>query len=147
LTRGADHFDLQRFVTAQDPLIATVLEELRQGRKRSHWIWFIFPQVAGLGSSPTAQHYAIGSKDEALAYIADKVLGPRLIACTEAALSVARKSAHDLFDSPDDLKFRSSMTLFDAIGPQTIFRAALERFYGGLADEKTLAILAKWNSR
>jgi uncharacterized protein (DUF1810 family) len=140
----ADPFDLERFVAAQAPVIETVLDELRQGRKRTHWIWFVFPQVDGLGRSTTAQYYAIRSRDEATAYLGHPVLGPRLVACTEAVLGVAGRSAHDIFGSPDDLKFRSSLTLFDSVGAGPVFRAALDRFYGGIADEATLAIMARW---
>jgi uncharacterized protein (DUF1810 family) len=143
---GDDPFDLDRFVAAQKPVMTTVLRELSQGQKRTHWIWFVFPQVDGLGSSPMAQHYAIHSKYEATAYLAHSVLGPRLLECTELVLRVAGKSAHDIFDSPDDLKFRSSMTLFNSLGAQAVFHAALDRFYGGIPDEKTLAILARWNA-
>src|SRR5688572_32370107 len=106
-----DPFDLQRFVDAQTPVYDRVLTELREGRKRSHWMWFVFPQIAGLGSSPMAQRYAIASADEAAAYLAHPVLGPRLVAIAEAALA-APGSARALFGSPDDLKLRSSATLF-----------------------------------
>jgi uncharacterized protein (DUF1810 family) len=137
--RPDDPFDLGRFVAAQDGILPQALSELRAGRKRSHWIWFVFPQIAGLGSSPMAQRYAIASLDEARAYLAHPVLGPRLRESTEAALSGATGSAHDLFGSPDDLKFRSSMTLFAQAAPgETPFAQALDRFYGGERDEKTL---------
>jgi uncharacterized protein (DUF1810 family) len=136
---GSDPFDLQRFVEAQRPLYATVLAELRSGRKRT--LWFVFPQVEGLGHSAMAQHYAIGSREEAVAYLGHPVLGARLIECTELVVGVADKTAHEIFGSPDDLKFRSSMTLFGAVGGQAIFRRALDRFYQGMADQATLAIL------
>jgi uncharacterized protein (DUF1810 family) len=141
-----DPFDLDRFVAAQKAVIAAVFKELGQGQKRTHWIWFVFPQVDGLGTSTMAQHYAIRSKGEATAYLAHSVLGPRLLECTELVLRVAAKSAHDIFGSSDDLKFRSSMTLFNAICTQTVFHAALDRFYSGIPDEKTLTILAAWNT-
>ena len=138
---GSDPFDLQRFVDAQRPLYATVLAELRSGRKRTHWIWFVFPQVEGLGHSAMAQHYAIRSREEALAYLGHPALGARLIECTELVVGVADKTAHEIFGTPDDLKFRSCMTLFGAVGGQAIFRHALDRFYQGAPDEATLAIL------
>ena len=143
---SADPFDLQRFTEAQSPVLTTVLNELKQGQKRTHWIWFFFPQVTGLGSSQMAKHYAIRSREEARAYLGHHILGPRLIECTQAVLLIAGKSAHDIFGSPDDLKFRSSMTLFEAVGGQPLFRSALDRFYGGSPDEKTLAILAAWKA-
>jgi uncharacterized protein (DUF1810 family) len=142
--QAPDKFDLQRFVTAQQPNYATVLAELRNGRKQTHWIWYVFPQVDGLGHSSTAKHYAIASRQEAIAYLADPLLGRRLRECTELVLGHADKTAHEIFGSPDDLKFRSSMTLFDAVGEPTICRAALERFYDGKADEATLAVLSRW---
>jgi uncharacterized protein (DUF1810 family) len=141
-----DPFDLDRFVVAQKPVMAAVFKELGQGQKLTHWIWFVFPQVDGLGSSTMARYYAIHSKGEATAYLAHSVLGPRLLECTELVRRVAAKSAHDIFGSPDDLKFRSSMTLFNSISTQRVFHAALDRFYGGVPDEKTLAILARWNA-
>jgi uncharacterized protein (DUF1810 family) len=140
-TSGSDPFDLQRFIEAQRPLYSTVLAELRTGRKRTHWIWFVFPQVKGLGHSSMAQHYAIRSREEAAAYLRHPVLGARLIECTEVVVGVADRTAHEIFGSPDYLKFRSSMTLFDAAGGQAIFRRALDRFYQGTPDEATLAIL------
>lgn len=141
-SRPDDPFDLCRFVEAQADSLATALAELRAGRKRSHWIWYVFPQIAGLGSSPMARRYAIASLDEARAYLAHPVLGPRLRECTQAALAGATGSAHDLFGSPDDLKFRSSMTLFAAAAPgDPLFERALDRFYDGGRDERTLATL------
>jgi uncharacterized protein (DUF1810 family) len=137
-----DSFDLSRFVTAQEPLMPRVLQELRAGQKRSHWMWFVFPQLAGLGHSPMAQHYAIGSLAEAQAYLAHPVLGPRLIACTEAVNAVEGRSVHAIFGSPDDMKFRSSMTLFArAELGQTVFRTALERYFDGAEDPRTVALL------
>ncbi len=137
-----DPFDLHRFEQAQADALPTALAELRAGRKRSHWIWYVFPQIAGLGSSPMAQRYALASLDEARAYLAHPVLGPRLRESTEAALGGATGSAHDLFGSPDDLKFRSSMTLFALAAPEDpLFERALARFYGGERDERTIAKL------
>jgi uncharacterized protein (DUF1810 family) len=100
-----DRFNLQRFVAAQQSVYSTVLAELKSGRKQTHWIWFIFPQVDGLGRSSTAQHFAIRSRDEAIAYLATPVLGARLLECTKLALAVPDKSAHDIFGSPDDISF------------------------------------------
>ena len=141
----ADQFNLQRFVDAQAGSYPAALSELRAGSKRSHWMWFIFPQAAGLGHSPMAQHYAIGSRAEALAYLEHPVLGTRLRECTAAALSVkAGKAACEIFGSPDDMKFRSSMTLFDTIGTDPVFSDALERFYGGQRDNVSLEILSRW---
>src|SRR5438046_1700808 len=110
-TASTEPFDLERFLTAQAPVFETVLEELKAGRKRSHWMWFIFPQLRGLGWSPTAQFYGIGKLKEARAYLAHSVLGPRLLICTEAVLAIRGRSLHEIFGFPDDLKFRSSMTL------------------------------------
>lgn len=134
-----DPFDLGRFVSAQSPAYDQALAELRAGRKRTHWIWFVFPQIEGLGSSAMAQRYAIASLDEARAYLAHPILGPRLKASVEAALAGGTGSAHDLFGSPDDMKFRSSMTLFAEAAPEEpLFEAALSRFYGGEKDPRTL---------
>src|SRR3954469_15042477 len=112
----ADPFDLERFVTAQAPIFSAALDELKAGRKRSHWMWFIFPQLRGPGRSPTAEFYGLGSLDEACAYLAHPVLGPRLTLCTEARLAVQGRCLHAIFGSPDDLKFCSSMTLFALAG-------------------------------
>lgn len=138
-----DPFALARFRTAQDPVFATVLRELAVGRKRSHWMWFIFPQLAGLGRSPTAQHFAIASRAEARAYLADPVLGARLQQATQAMLSVKGKSANDILGAPDDLKFHSSMTLFAAVTDEanSIFQQALDRFFDRQADANTMALL------
>jgi uncharacterized protein (DUF1810 family) len=137
---SGDPFDLARFVDAQAPVIDGVLSELRAGAKRSHWMWFVFPQIAGLGFSPMAQRYAIVSLDEARAYLAHPVLGPRLRICTEAVLSVEGRSAHTIFGSPDDLKFHSSMTLFRIAAPdEALFVAALAKYFGGQDDAATLA--------
>lgn len=142
----ADPFDLKRFVDAQQPVYATALAELQQGRKRTHWMWFVFPQVDGLGVSSMAQHYAIKSAAEASAYLDHPVLGLRLFECTETVLGHSRRSAHDILGSPDDLKFCSSMTLFAKVSDSPVFPAALERFFDSKPDQKTLAILATWRS-
>jgi uncharacterized protein (DUF1810 family) len=139
----ADAFNLERFVTAQAPVFETVLAELRAGRKRTHWIWFIFPQLAGLGRSSMARFYGIGSLEEARAYLAHPVLGPRLDQCTRIVLESEGPSLHAIFGSPDDLKFRSSMTLFSlaADDPDDVFRYALDRWCDGQPDEQTLALI------
>jgi len=137
-----DPHDLQRFLRAQEPTYATALAELRSGQKRSHWMWFIFPQIEGLGQSPTSKYYAIKSLAEARAYLQHPVLGSRLRECAEAVLAIEGRSAAEIFGFPDDLKLRSSMTLFAALdGPNSVFARVLERFYGGRPDEQTLRIV------
>ncbi|MGB6514129.1 MAG: DUF1810 domain-containing protein [Mycobacterium sp.] len=139
---ASDPFDLQRFVDAQARVYPSVLDELRAGRKRGHWIWFIFPQVAGLGSSPTAARYAISSLDEARAYLRHDVLGPRLHECTRLVNAVQGRSIGEIFGSPDDLKVRSSMTLFvRATQNNSEFVELLARYYDGEEDQLTLARL------
>ena len=133
-----DARQLQRFVEAQAASYADALAELRNGHKRTHWMWFVFPQIAGLGHSAMAQRYAIASRDEAAAYLAHDVLGPRLRACTQAMLSVPDRTANEILGTPDDIKFRSSMTLFDAVAPNDVFAEALARFYRGQRDPATL---------
>jgi uncharacterized protein (DUF1810 family) len=136
---ASDPFDLQRFVDAQERVYPTVLDELRAGRKRSHWIWFIFPQIAGLGSSPTAARYAISSLDEARAYLRHELLGPRLRECTRLVNAVEGRSVGEIFGSPDDLKVRSSMTLFThATDDNGDFVELLQRYYDGEEDRLTL---------
>jgi uncharacterized protein (DUF1810 family) len=138
----AEPYNLERFVAAQEGVHERALAELRAGEKRSHWMWFIFPQIAGLGFSPMAQRYAIGSLDEARAYLAHPVLGDRLRACTAAVNGVTGRSAHALFGSPDDVKFRSSMTLFTRAAPEEpLFAAAMVRYFDGEPDPLTLAKL------
>jgi uncharacterized protein (DUF1810 family) len=139
---ASDPFDLQRFVDAQARVYPSVLDELRAGRKRGHWIWFIFPQVAGLGSSPTAARYAISSLDEARAYLRHDVLGPRLHECAQLVNAVQGRSIGQIFGSPDDLKVRSSMTLFvRATQNNSEFVELLARYYDGEEDQLTLAQL------
>jgi uncharacterized protein (DUF1810 family) len=139
---AADNFNLQRFVDAQAPVYDTVVAELRAGAKRSHWIWFIFPQLAGLGRSPTAARFAISSLAEAHAYLDHDVLGPRLRECTHLVNSTEGRSADDIFGWPDNLKVRSSMTLFARTTPDNAeFLCLLEKFYGGEQDPATLALL------
>jgi uncharacterized protein (DUF1810 family) len=129
---------LARFVEAQAPVYVRALAELKAGRKQSHWMWFVFPQIAGLGHSAMAQTYAIQNLAEAQDYLAHPLLGERLRDCTQAVLDVEGRSAHAIFGSPDDLKFRSSMTLFDLASPNDIFHAALDRYFSGVADPLTL---------
>ncbi|PKA42059.1 DUF1810 domain-containing protein (plasmid) [Rhizobium sullae] len=139
---GEIDYNLERFINAQNGIYDQALEELRSGRKRSHWMWFIFPQIAGLGSSAMAERYAIRSAEEAAAYVADPILGSRLIRCVQAILSVKDRTAHDILGSPDDLKLRSSLTLFAAVSDQrSPFHEAIDHFYGGEFDERTIEIL------
>jgi len=138
-----DRFDLQRFVDAQKPVYDTVVGELRGGRKRSHWMWFVFPQLRGLGNSPTAVRFAISSIDEARAYLAHELLGPRLRECARLVAQIEGRAAEEIFGWPDDMKLRSSMTLFaHASDDNTDFVAVLQKFYGGEEDPATLARLA-----
>jgi uncharacterized protein (DUF1810 family) len=141
-----DRFDLERFVNAQDGVYGQALAELRAGRKRTHWMWYVFPQLAGLGSSPMAQAYAIASLEEARAYLDHPVLGRRLIECVEAVNAVDDRSGGDIFGYPDELKFRSSLTLFLlAAAPATkaSFQRALDRYFGGQGDTFTLNELGR----
>ena len=136
---GPGPFDLQRFVDAQRGTIERALSELRSGRKTSHWMWFVFPQVAGLGHSEMARRYAISSLAEARAYWGHDELGPRLRRCAEALLSVEGRSAREIMGSPDDLKLRSSMTLFaQAVPDEPLFREVLVRYFDGRPDPATL---------
>lgn len=139
-----DRFDLRRFVEAQQGIHEQALMEIRAGRKRSHWMWFVFPQIAGLGLSPTATYYAIRSLAEAQAYLRHPLLGPRLVECAQAVLEVQRRSADDIFGYPDVLKLKSSMTLFAAL-PQSapVFAEVLARHYGGSRDDRTLELLGR----
>jgi uncharacterized protein (DUF1810 family) len=137
-----DAFDLSRFVAAQEDVYDTALAEIRGGRKRTHWMWFIFPQIAGLGFSATSARFAIKSAAEAKAYLAHPVLGPRLIECCEALLELHSRSAAEIFGSPDDMKLRSSATLFaSASKPGSVFERVLARFFDGEPDERTAALL------
>jgi uncharacterized protein (DUF1810 family) len=139
---ASDDFDLQRFVDAQAPVIDRVRGELRAGRKRSHWMWFVFPQVAGLGNSAMAVRYALGSLAEAHAYVAHPVLGPRLRECTRLVLAVRDRPIGAILGHPDDLKFHSCMTLFRRAAPQDqIFADALRKFFAGEDDAASLARL------
>ncbi|MBF5094361.1 DUF1810 domain-containing protein [Azospirillum sp. INR13] len=140
--RTDDPFDLQRFLSAQEPVFATVLDELRNGHKRSHWMWFVFPQLRGLGRSATAGFYGIASLDEAKAYLAHPTLGARLEQATRAVLGVQGGTLHEIFGSPDDMKFRSSMTLFALAAGQadSAYHEALVRWCDGRMDDATVTL-------
>jgi len=138
----SDPFDLNRFENAQAPFYGQALAEIRAGRKTSHWMWFIFPQIKGLGSSTMSRHFAISGLAEAGAYLGHPVLGRRLVECAEAALDVGERSAHDIFGSPDDMKLQSSATLFARVSPQgSVFHRLLEQFFGGQPDGRTLHLI------
>ena len=137
-----DPFDLQRFLDAQAPVYPQVLAELRRGRKQSHWMWFIFPQLAGLGHSAMAQRFAIATRDEADAYLGHGVLGSQLRECTALVSPAEGRSIREILGSPDDLKFHSSMTLFGAVSSDPEFSAAIARFYAKRRDQRTLDLLA-----
>jgi len=138
-----DPFDLRRFVDAQERIYETVIDELAAGRKRGHWMWFIFPQLRGLGSSPTAVRFGISSADEARAYLAHELLGPRLRECARLVARIDGRSAEEIFGWPDDMKLRSSMTLFARVADDnTDFVAVLEKYYGGEEDAATLERLS-----
>ena len=136
-----DPFDLKRFIRAQERDYSQALSEIRQGQKRSHWMWYVFPQIDGLAMSSTAKLYAIKSLDEARAYLDHPVLGLRLRECAEAMLSIEGRSATEILGSPDDLKLRSSATLFASVSPPgSVFERVLAKFYEGRRDERTLAL-------
>lgn len=138
----ADPFDLERFVTAQAAVFDAALAELRAGSKRSHWMWFVFPQLAGLGNSPTAWFYGIRSCAEARAYLAHPTLGARLRDCAQVLLELQGRSAVEIFGYPDVLKLRSALTLFDAVADgDSCFSAVLDKYYGGERDVRTLQLL------
>ena len=139
-----DPHDLARFVQAQEGVYDRALAEVRAGRKRTHWLWFVFPPLDGLGSSPTARHYAIKNLAEAEAYLAHPVLGPRLVECCEAAVGVEGRSATEVFGSPDDLKLRSCATLFACVAPTgSAFERVLQKYFAGQPDPATLRLLGR----
>lgn len=143
VTGAEDPFDLSRFVEAQKEVYAQALAEIRSGRKRSHWMWYIFPQFDGLGSSSTSRYYAIRSVAEARAYLQHPILGRRLLECCSAALGVEGRSAVEIFGSPDDLKLRSCATLFASIAPPgSVFDQLLNQFFRGKRDDRTLQLLS-----
>ncbi len=137
-----DSKSLARFLEAQVEIYPIVLDELRSGQKRSHWMWFIFPQLRGLGSSPTSVHYGIASRQEAQDYLSDPILGSRLLECTQLVLNIKDRTAFDIFGTPDDLKFQSCMSLFQFVDPaQQSFSQALDQFFAGQVDARTKAML------
>jgi uncharacterized protein (DUF1810 family) len=140
---ASDDYDLNRFVAAQRLVYETALGEVRSGRKRSHWMWYVFPQLDGLGRSATSRHFAIRSADEARAYLEHPLLGPRLVECAVAVLEIDGRSAYEIFGSPDDLKLQSCATLFArASGPGSVFSRVLAKYFGGREDEETVRLLA-----
>ncbi len=141
--KAADPFNLQRFVEAQRDSYAQALAELRQGRKRSHWIWYIFPQLRGLGQSAMSHRYGITSEDEAVAYLAHPILAPRLIECTELVLKATKPAIGDIFPYPDDLKFHSSITLFAQVQAEpNVFNAAIQKYFNGEPNRESLRLLS-----
>jgi uncharacterized protein (DUF1810 family) len=140
----SDPYDLERFVQAQEGVYQQALREIRAGRKQSHWMWYVFPQFDGLGFSSTSRFYSIKSISEAEAYLAHSLLGPRLIECANAALAVNGRTALEIFGSPDDMKLKSSATLFASVSPAgSVFDRLLDNYYHGSRDEKTLRLLGK----
>lgn len=143
-----DPHNLERFVQAQEHVYEQALAEIRSGRKRSHWMWFIFPQFDGLGASEMSRRYAIRSLAEADAYVRHPLLGPRLLTCAEVALAVGARSALDLFGSPDDMKLRSSATLFERVSPAgSVFERLLDTYFDGERDSRTLRLVAAADGR
>jgi len=141
-TADEDSFNLSRFLEAHEERFEQALSELRSGHKRTHWIWFIFPQFEGLSSSSTSRFYAIKSLDEAKAYLAHPVLGPRLVECAEAVMAIEGKTANEIFGDPDDLKVKSSATLFAHVSPaHSVFERLIGKFYNGESDAQTLELL------
>jgi uncharacterized protein (DUF1810 family) len=142
LEQSADPFHLERFLRAQQPVYERVLAELQAGEKMSHWMWFIFPQIRGLGRSPVSIEFAISGREEALAYLQHPVLGPRLKDCTRLVLLAEARSALEIFGSPDDMKFRSCMTLFAKVSSEAdVFERALRKYFNGVPDKLTLDCL------
>ena len=138
----ADPHNLNRFVAAQAQDYATALSELKSGRKRTHWMWYVFPQIAGLGASSNATYYAISGLEEAGAYLRHPVLGPRLLECAEAVINIEGRSAKEIFGTPDDRKLRSSATLFASVSaPDSVFHRVLSKYFGGAVDRRTLELL------
>ena len=136
--------NLDRFLEAQGRDYQRALGEIQAGRKRSHWMWYVFPQFEGLGSSATSQHYAIKSLDEARAYLAHPVLGARLVECAHALLDVEARDAHEIFGSPDDMKLRSCATLFASVSPDgSVFHRVLDKYFGGVPDDLTIRLLTR----
>jgi uncharacterized protein (DUF1810 family) len=144
MSHEIDPHDLNRFVLAQEHDYARALAEIRSGRKRTHWMWYIFPQIDGLGFSEMARRYAIRGREEARAYLEHPVLGPRLVECAEAVLAVRGRSAREIFGTPDDLKLRSCVTLFAEAGPpDSVFHRLIQVYFVGAADGRTLSLLGR----
>lgn len=144
MTNASDTFDLSRFTTAQESIYDSVLAELRNGQKRTHWMWYIFPQIDGLGHSATSKHYAIKSLEEARQYLNHPVLGQRLLECAEAVFTIEGRSIPEIFGYPDHLKFKSSMTLFASVAPPgSVFARILDKYFNGERDALTLQLLEK----
>ena len=141
-----DLFNLDRFISAQQGVYDRVLAELRDGQKRSHWMWYVFPQFQGLAQSNTSRYYAIKTREEAIAYLQHPVLGKRLRECTEAVTNIEGKSVSEIFGYPDDLKLKSSMTLFSSVASDPLFDRVLDKYFQGEEDEKTLQLLKKTDS-
>ena len=141
-----DPFNLDRFVSAQQSVYDRVLAELKNGKKRSHWMWYVFPQFQGLAQSNTSRYYAIKTREEAIAYLQHPVLGKRLRECTEAVTNIEGKSVSEIFGYPDDLKLKSSMTLFSSVASDPLFYRVLDKYFQGEKDEKTLQLLKKTDS-
>ena len=138
----SDPYDLDRFIDAQKTIYRQALQEIQVGRKLSHWMWYVFPQLAGLGSSPTSVRYAIKSGKEAVAYLAHPILGPRLVECSDAVLQIEGRSAREIFGSPDDMKLRSSATLFASVSPDgSVFHKVIDRYFDGALDDRTSDLL------
>lgn len=134
---------MEKFITAQDKVYTDVIRELKNHKKESHWMWYIFPQIDGLGSSPTAGHYAIKDRNQAIEYLENPILRSRLFECTQLMLDIDNKSAYDVLGFPDDLKLKSSMTLFASISPQdSVFHKVIDKFFNGQMDQKTLDLLS-----
>jgi uncharacterized protein (DUF1810 family) len=141
---SSDPYNLARFLKAQGPVYEQAIAEIRAGRKRSHWMWYVFPQFKGLGSSPTSIHYAISSAHEAAAYLAHPILGPRLMECSEATLQLENRSALEIFGSPDDWKLRSSATLFAAVSPEgSVFHRIIDKYFAGDKDVRTIDLMSR----
>ncbi|WP_036483912.1 DUF1810 domain-containing protein [Myxosarcina sp. GI1] len=142
-TNPDDPFNLNRFISAQEEVYHRALAELNNGNKKSHWIWYIFPQFAGLGQSQTSKYYAIKSREEALAYINHPVLGSRLRECAKVVIAVQGRSVSEIFGYPDNLKLKSSMTLFSSVASDSVFDRVLDKYFQGNRDDKTLQLLEK----
>lgn len=142
-TTDRDPFDLNRFISAQDQVYDRVLAELKNGRKRSHWMWYIFPQLDGLAQSTTSKYYAIKNLEEAIAYLNHPVLGARIIECAKTIVAIEGKTVSEMFGYPDDLKLFSSMTLFSEVADDSIFADVLDKYFQGERDDRTLQLLKK----